>query len=41
MAPVHEFGMQDESGDAIVMKFWLNKGCYATSLLQEYFKRWT
>ena len=41
MAPVHEFGMQDESGDAIVMKFWLNKGCYATSLLREYFKRWT
>lgn len=40
LAPVHEFEMHSEGEDAIVMNFWLNKGCYATSLLREFFKRW-
>jgi tRNA pseudouridine13 synthase len=40
LAPVRDLEMEDGGEGTMVMKFWLNKGCYATSLLREFFKMW-
>jgi tRNA pseudouridine13 synthase len=40
LAPVHDLEIVAEADDVITMRFWLNKGCYATSLLREFFKAW-